>query len=193
MALIKCPECGKEISDTSDVCIHCGYKLSNKEVEVTQKSILKEDAIIAQRLYLGLGGPIFGTVFFGLCIVAWFVCLCLLISTRFSPLLLVLFILFTILGPFIGPCIHSIILRRENASNKKPAILYKAETDEFELNNLNQEPFYVKRTSIVEIRSGIKAIFRYKDENGSIRSVYVSYVADHLYLKTIIYRYIEKY
>lgn len=31
MALIKCPECGKEISDTCDVCIHCGYKLQTKK------------------------------------------------------------------------------------------------------------------------------------------------------------------
>ena len=27
MALIKCPECGKEISDTAKNCIHCGYVL----------------------------------------------------------------------------------------------------------------------------------------------------------------------
>lgn len=27
MALIKCPECGKEISDKSKQCIHCGYPL----------------------------------------------------------------------------------------------------------------------------------------------------------------------
>lgn len=27
MALIKCPECGKEISDKSEKCIHCGYPL----------------------------------------------------------------------------------------------------------------------------------------------------------------------
>lgn len=30
MALIKCPECGKEISDRSKVCIHCGYPLQNE-------------------------------------------------------------------------------------------------------------------------------------------------------------------
>ena len=29
MALIKCPECGKEISDKSKACIHCGYPLGN--------------------------------------------------------------------------------------------------------------------------------------------------------------------
>lgn len=27
MSLIKCPECGKEISDKSHICIHCGYSL----------------------------------------------------------------------------------------------------------------------------------------------------------------------
>lgn len=28
MALIRCPECGKEISDKAPACIHCGYPLS---------------------------------------------------------------------------------------------------------------------------------------------------------------------
>lgn len=30
MALIKCPECGREISDTSRICIHCGYPLEEE-------------------------------------------------------------------------------------------------------------------------------------------------------------------
>src|SRR5690554_6147029 len=29
MALIKCPECGKEVSDKSRECIYCGCPLSN--------------------------------------------------------------------------------------------------------------------------------------------------------------------
>ncbi|MBR1385279.1 MAG: hypothetical protein IJ568_00450 [Bacilli bacterium] len=29
MSLIRCPECNKEISDTSNNCIHCGYRLKN--------------------------------------------------------------------------------------------------------------------------------------------------------------------
>ncbi len=29
MALIKCKECGKEISDKSDICPHCGYSNKN--------------------------------------------------------------------------------------------------------------------------------------------------------------------
>lgn len=30
MALIKCPECGKDISEKSKVCIHCGYPMEDK-------------------------------------------------------------------------------------------------------------------------------------------------------------------
>ena len=37
MALINCPECGKEISDTADVCIHCGYKLKTKAQSNVQR------------------------------------------------------------------------------------------------------------------------------------------------------------
>lgn len=30
MALINCPECGKEISDKSETCIHCGFPINKK-------------------------------------------------------------------------------------------------------------------------------------------------------------------
>ncbi|MEY8339465.1 zinc-ribbon domain-containing protein [Lachnospiraceae bacterium 62-35] len=32
MALIKCPECGREVSDKADKCIHCGYPLKVKSI-----------------------------------------------------------------------------------------------------------------------------------------------------------------
>lgn len=31
MALIKCPECGKEVSDKAQSCIHCGYPFLNND------------------------------------------------------------------------------------------------------------------------------------------------------------------
>ena len=34
MALIKCPECGKEVSDKSDKCIHCGYPFEKKYIHI---------------------------------------------------------------------------------------------------------------------------------------------------------------
>lgn len=41
MALIKCPECGQEISDTAKSCPHCGYKTEkmNPEKMVKYKKI----------------------------------------------------------------------------------------------------------------------------------------------------------
>lgn len=43
MALIKCPECGKEISDKSKVCIHCGYPM--EEIKPLEKptNIVEEE------------------------------------------------------------------------------------------------------------------------------------------------------
>lgn len=47
MALINCPECGKEISDTCESCIHCGYKLSNDSDPKVKQSGKKKISIIA--------------------------------------------------------------------------------------------------------------------------------------------------
>ena len=44
MALIKCPECGKEISDTAKNCINCGY-------------VLKEDAPAPQPTIVNVEAP----------------------------------------------------------------------------------------------------------------------------------------
>lgn len=39
MALINCPECGKEISDKSSACLHCGYPLSNDNINIDSNNI----------------------------------------------------------------------------------------------------------------------------------------------------------
>lgn len=47
MTLLKCPECGKNITDTRESCIHCGYKLNqNKTSSNTQKPAKKKGSII---------------------------------------------------------------------------------------------------------------------------------------------------
>ena len=44
MALIKCPECGKEISDKSSACIHCGYPITDTaKKQNTVSSITSSD------------------------------------------------------------------------------------------------------------------------------------------------------
>ena len=37
MALIKCEECGKQISDRSKACIHCGCPLEEKKEEKVEE------------------------------------------------------------------------------------------------------------------------------------------------------------
>lgn len=56
MALIRCPECNKEISDTVDTCIHCGYKLNNKKTNPNKNEIIK--LVLPMILVLLLKNPI---------------------------------------------------------------------------------------------------------------------------------------
>lgn len=58
MALIKCPECGKEISDKAHACIHCGYPLipaalsvANEEKNVVERYVLLGDDLRIAKNY----------------------------------------------------------------------------------------------------------------------------------------------
>ena len=42
MALIKCPECGGQVSDKADVCIHCGYPIKNIDNTLIREETNKE-------------------------------------------------------------------------------------------------------------------------------------------------------
>lgn len=53
MALIKCPECGKEISDKSKQCIYCGYPLG----ELLNVEQPKEEIIYDFYLIMSLSSP----------------------------------------------------------------------------------------------------------------------------------------
>ena len=41
MSLIRCPECGKEISDKSKQCVHCGYPLEEQKNLYNHREIEK--------------------------------------------------------------------------------------------------------------------------------------------------------
>lgn len=62
MALIKCPECGKEISDKSSACIHCGYPLVNIQQEkpsVTQTQPVENSVSSEHDTTIELGFTLF--------------------------------------------------------------------------------------------------------------------------------------
>ena len=45
MAIIKCPECGENVSDKAEVCIHCGYPLK-EAVDQNECPNLAEDLTV---------------------------------------------------------------------------------------------------------------------------------------------------
>lgn len=52
MSLIKCPECGNEISDTSDICINCGYVLRKSSLSTIPFQKTKKFKIILSLVLL---------------------------------------------------------------------------------------------------------------------------------------------
>ncbi len=61
--LVKCSECGKEISDKAQTCIHCGAPLKGDKqtvhVEATDKDIKVTQIIASIILILGCIGMVF--------------------------------------------------------------------------------------------------------------------------------------
>jgi len=45
MALVQCPECGKEISDKSKACINCGYPISEYQINEYQTTNISINGI----------------------------------------------------------------------------------------------------------------------------------------------------
>ena len=50
MAIINCPECGKEISDRSETCIYCGYPFKETKSEEAPKDETSEKVSIRNNL-----------------------------------------------------------------------------------------------------------------------------------------------
>ena len=49
MALIKCPECGKEISNKAKMCIHCGYPMDEYKEIIPENYEIYEPPLITQK------------------------------------------------------------------------------------------------------------------------------------------------
>ena len=54
MALINCPECGKNISDKAQICIHCGYPIKSITNSVKIKMPLYSSTLFIKNKEYGL-------------------------------------------------------------------------------------------------------------------------------------------
>lgn len=52
MAIIKCPECGQQMSDNAKTCPHCGYQYKQEKQKAYRKQIYKSKPFIAFALIL---------------------------------------------------------------------------------------------------------------------------------------------
>lgn len=72
MALINCPECGKEISDKAKACPHCGYPLSTKEETYRKTEAKPKTANEIEREKKVITRCVYGVILFiGLIIVGY--------------------------------------------------------------------------------------------------------------------------
>ena len=76
MALVKCPECKQDVSDTAETCPHCGYRLKKPAPKPTTTYYNNRASHIVERdhnmkhvggIIGGIFGIIAGIVFFCLC------------------------------------------------------------------------------------------------------------------------------
>lgn len=65
MAMIKCPECGKDISSSAEKCPNCGYPMSGKQKENTvhQQAPKKKKGILSKIFIFIIACCIIGAVF----------------------------------------------------------------------------------------------------------------------------------
>ena len=58
MALVSCPECGKEISDAAQSCPHCGYELKKAPVTQVRRTPLSAGASHISGILGATGGMV---------------------------------------------------------------------------------------------------------------------------------------
>lgn len=60
MAIIKCPECGKEVSNKAKNCVHCGCPISNEATVIIYG--LKQSGLLGGTMKVYIDGAFSGNV-----------------------------------------------------------------------------------------------------------------------------------
>jgi len=63
MALVKCIECGTEVSDKAEKCPKCAYPISAKDNEVMTQVIEQTSKKLKKQLLIGVVVLVFGFIF----------------------------------------------------------------------------------------------------------------------------------
>ena len=195
MALIKCPECGKEISDKTESCIYCGYPLKEKKtaqsVHETKKPL--ESHVVAYRCSPGSTVSIFVIgLILGLVIMIAYLAL----GISFGDVLWLSMGLIAILAVFlIIVSSYGLIKVGANASNKHNCIEYNADDCKFILNTLWGEEIVIDPSDYVELKDNFHTdnmlILTYRLPSGQLKKVNLGACADREGLRARINKVIE--
>ena len=195
MALIKCPECGKEISDKAESCIYCGYPLKENKViqpvQETKKPL--ESHVVAYRCSPGSVVAIFiVALVLGIVITTAYIILGIFfgeimwLSMSVIAALAVLLLFAGIFG-LVKVCI--------NASNKHNCIDYDADKCKFILHTLQGKEITIDPSDYVELKDNFNTdnmlIFTYRLPSGKLKKVNLGACADREGLRARINKVIE--
>lgn len=182
MALINCPECGKEISDTISQCIHCGFRLKKVVAPVEEP---RETGIKTICLR---GGPSGAGVFIAINFIGGLLSLGVAIfflffstgSKEFSGLLS-LTIVFGVIALLLLPAgIRDIVRGYKNAKINEPCIKYNYDEDKVIIFTLKEEVMEVPIEKFYNISRGFWSTsnwlyFVYIDDNEKVRYINLGY------------------
>ncbi len=180
MALVKCPECGREISDQADACIYCGYPLKKKQETtiVTEKKPLQSH-VIGYRT--GVGAP---TIFYGIylfldAILTPLTILGLVNLPELWPYYTLLLVLYAFL---LGICLFGLIRVAINKNNRKNCIEYDAADQKFVLYTVYGREIRINPRDYVELKDNFftdnMLKFTYRLPSGETKKVNLGPCAD---------------
>ena len=182
MALIKCPECGKDISDTISQCIHCGFRLK-KEAPCVEE--IKETGIKPICLR---GGPSGAGVFIAINFIGGILSLGVAIFFLFYSQgikeysgLLSLTIVFGVIALLLLPAgIRDVVRGYKNAKINEPCIKYNYDEDKVIIFTIKEKEIEVPIEQFYNITRGFWSTsnllyFVYIDDSGKVRYTNLGY------------------
>ena len=180
MALIKCPECGKEISSEAPFCPNCGLPIK-KEPEPKQKK--RESMTIA---YRGNPGSIVGIIITGGVLGLIFLVggIFLIALPGDEPMFAIVAIPMLILSFFliIALIVYSSYFVKNKNLKDKNCIEYDGEKDKLVLCTLDGEIIEIDVKDYIELRDNFTTdnmlLFTYRDQNGQAKKVKLGYCAN---------------
>ena len=193
MALIKFPECNKDVSNEAISCPYCGYPIKKKLQE--DKPIPK---VIARR---GDPGSIRGVCIFDLIIgtIFFFGGIGGLIASIINGIipLAIMIIIFIAVGAFaIFAAIQGFVRFATNGSNPHPCIEYDSDNDKLVLYKINHDKIVISPNDYVSLKDNLFTdnllYFTYRDYSGRNRKVNLGYCDNRDEIRTKIEKILNK-